>query len=297
MVSVVLPTVEWTESCGALREQLRDGDELVVVCDRPDDPVVDDAPDGVELVVAGDPEGCSGKANAVAAALERAGQDRVVLTDDDVTRDGDWLARLCALADDEGAASAVPFYAGGFWWWFVEPMLAVFASLVVLLSGGVWGGGVTFHRSQLDVDAYARDLRRTVGDDSLLQDRLGETATSRTLVNVVRVGGDARTVWHRLGRYARTVYLWERGGLAVLAVVGAAVVVGTALYPPVAVAVTLAVGAVYAYLGVWRATFLLAVPSLALAPLVALMGAARRTFEWGGRTYRWDGVFDVTIEE
>ena len=46
-----------------------------------------------------------------------------------------------------------------------------------------------------------------------------------------------------------------------------------------------------------RRTWLFAVPSLVLAPLYGIAGIVRPTFVWGGRHYRWDDTFDVTILE
>lgn len=83
MASIVLPTFEWTRSCRQLGRQLAADDELPVVRDGEDDPVATaDLPDQAELLVAGERERCSGKANAVAYALERGSQNRLVLTDD-----------------------------------------------------------------------------------------------------------------------------------------------------------------------------------------------------------------------
>ena len=73
----------------AVVDGLRERDELLVVCDREDDPVTTDAPASATVVVAGEPEGCAGKPNALAAGVERATHDIVVWTDDDVPRSGD----------------------------------------------------------------------------------------------------------------------------------------------------------------------------------------------------------------
>ena len=71
MASVILPTFKWMRSCEQLARQLDPDDELLVVCDSDDDPVTTaDLPAEADLFVAGGPEGCSGKANAV--ALEHA---------------------------------------------------------------------------------------------------------------------------------------------------------------------------------------------------------------------------------
>ena len=71
MASVILPTTRWTDGCADVLASLSPDDELFVVADHPDDPVFADAPDTAELVAAGDPVGCSGKANALAAGMER----------------------------------------------------------------------------------------------------------------------------------------------------------------------------------------------------------------------------------
>jgi len=97
MASVVLPTVRWTSDADAFFRALRDGDELLVVCDSPDGPV-DDAPDRATVLVAGEPAGCSGTAHALATGMERATDDVVVWTDDDVSREGGWFDRLVGPA-------------------------------------------------------------------------------------------------------------------------------------------------------------------------------------------------------
>jgi|GEM_PF-2788514 len=65
--TVILPTVRHTDVVDQLASQLGPDDELLVVCDTDSDPiagVADSFPKGVRLVIAGEPEGCSGKANA-----------------------------------------------------------------------------------------------------------------------------------------------------------------------------------------------------------------------------------------
>ena len=89
-VSVLLPTVRWTDACDEVAGQLRgpeafgggagETDELLVICDSPDDPVADrrgGLPARTRIVIAGEPEGCSGKANAVAAGMEAAANERI----------------------------------------------------------------------------------------------------------------------------------------------------------------------------------------------------------------------------
>lgn len=83
--SVLLPTTRWTDACAELAAQLGDSDELLIVHDTKDDSVTerDDLPESVRLVAAGEPESCSGKANAIVAGMEAARHDHLVWTDDD----------------------------------------------------------------------------------------------------------------------------------------------------------------------------------------------------------------------
>ncbi len=206
MASIILPTFEWTTSCEQLARQLEPEDELLVVCDSESDPVAGvDLPDGATLLVAGEPEGCSGKANAVALALEHASQDRIVLTDDDVDREADWLATIKRLGHEHGVVTAIPvFTSEEYPFKLFEPLCIIVASVVLERSNWVpWGGGVTFDRRDIDLDGYVSDLRRTVSDDALLAEYVDEIATSRALVNVVEVPGDTRTTYERLTRFVK----------------------------------------------------------------------------------------------
>lgn len=84
-------------------------DELLVLCDSERDPVAGrKTPNGVAVCIAGEPEGCSGKANALAHGMERAENDRFVWTDDDFDRTSDWLDRLVAAGERHGPATVIP---------------------------------------------------------------------------------------------------------------------------------------------------------------------------------------------
>ena len=132
-VTVLLPTVRWTTACDQVAAQLRADDELFVICDREDDPVAGrDPPDGVEILVAGDPEGCTAKANALAYGMERATNDRFVWSDADYERGDDWLDCLVEAGEEHGTAAVLPMFPGGGWWRLVEP--------VVVLSLGLRAG-------------------------------------------------------------------------------------------------------------------------------------------------------------
>lgn len=299
MASIVLPTFEWTASCEQLGEQLTDEDELLVVCDHGDDPVASvELPASAELLIAGDPVGCSGKANAVAHALERVRQDRIIITDDDVERDPDWLATMKRLGDEHGAATAIPvFVSDEYPFRLFEPLAIVVASLVLERSTWVpWGGGVTFDRRDIDMQGYIADLRQTVSDDGLLSRYLDRIVASHEVINIVRVPGDTRSTYERLTRFVKIFYRFEPGKtLGVLLFFLAVLVLGTVAPWVLAIGVTAVAWYRYRLLGVDRVTWMFAVPSLVLAPFIGIAGLLRPTFVWGGRRYRWPDTFEVTV--
>jgi hypothetical protein len=300
--SVLLPTVRWTAACDQMAEQLRDGDELFVICDSEDDPVADrDPPDGVDVLVAGEPNGCSGKANAIAYGLEHATNDRFVWTDADFERDDDWLDRLVAEGEEHGPTTAVPFWYGGGFWSIIEPWAAMFSSLLIYLGVGStgnigWGGGLTFTREELGVgvDELVDELRQVLSDDGLVSQHLDDIHPVRSMVTPVRVPGDLRTTYARLVRFNRLTHVHEGmyGDLVVATVAVAAAVTVPLVVAP---AVTLLTGAAYAVMGIRRPTFLLSFPGLFLVPLAILAGILVPEFEWAGRRYRLEGEYDVEV--
>jgi hypothetical protein len=300
--SVLLPTVRWTAACDQVAAQLRPDDELFVICDSETDPVADhDPPDGASVLVAGEPEGCSGKANAIAHGLERASNDRIVMTDADFERDDDWLDRLVAAGETHGPATAVPFWYGGGFWLVIEAWAAMFSSLLIYLGVGSagnigWGGGLTFTRDELDVDVdeLADELRQVLSDDGLVSQHLDDVHAVRSMVMPVEVAGDLETTYHRLVRFNRLTHVHE--GMYADLVVASALVAAAAVAPlVVAPAVTLLTGVAYAVMGIRRATFLLAFPGLFLVPLAILAGMLVPEFDWAGRRYRLAGEYDVEV--
>ena len=297
--SVLLPTVRWTDACDEVAAQLRGDDELLVVCDDADDPVAGrrgDLPSSVRIVLAGEPDGCSGKANAIAAGMEAAAHKRLVWTDDDFRHPPDWLDTLAADYDRQGPTTEIPVFVGEDpLATLLEPSYLIGGSLAVAHAGIAWGGAVVFERDDLDEDAFLADLRRSLSDDGELTEHLdGMTAARRT--RAVPCGGSIR---ESLERFVRFVAITRRyaplatAGNVVLAVVLAAAcllapVVGGAL-------VTGTAAAAYASLGVRRPTFLLALPAVLLAPPLLAYAFARRSFVWAGRRYRWRGRHDVTV--
>jgi hypothetical protein len=298
-MSVLLPTTRWTDACAELAAQLEDSDELLVIHDSEDDPITEqkEYSDGVRLVAAGEPEGCSGKANAIAAGMEAARHDRLVWTDDDFHHPPDWLASFNADYETHGPVSEVPYFVGQDpLSVLLEPLYASAASLGIYLGNQIWGGAVMFERGDIDEAAFLGELRRTISDDGLLMEYLQVTTVRRT--RLVPIGGTIRETVERQVRWTH-IFRWQLTGAIVgISLVSLLVLAGAILAPLYAAAVlTLGHLAVNEVLGVRRWTALLAYPAVfVFVPLVPY-ALARQTFVWGGRRYRMRGKFDVTVVE
>lgn len=302
MASVILPTRAYGSVAADLAVQLADEDELLIVCDSPGDPVANRAtPDGVSVVVAGDPEGCSGKANAVAAGMEAAECERIVWTDDDFDHPEDWLQSLKRAGERHGPVSEVPVFVGnGPWWLPFEPMYVVFGTSVVTSAKKYWAGGCTFTRSELHdgVDALVADLRRTVSDDGTLGEHLDDCTPLVDRTREIEVDGTPRAVYQRFVRFVKISYFHDPPGTLFLTLAVTLLAGVAALWPFVlAPAATAFAYWYYRRVGLDRSTWVLAFPSLLLIPLQFVVGLLAPTFEWGGRRYRWRGKFDVEVLE
>lgn len=298
--SVLLPTTDWTPTCEEVADQLRPKDELLVICDASTDSITshtDDFPENVRLVVAGEPVGCSGKANAIATGMEAARHDRLVWTDDDFHHPPDWLTRLHAAYDGHGPVTELPFFVGRDpLSILLEPMYALGGTLGVYTSDKAWAGAVMFERADLEVDAFLGDLRRTVSDDGLLSEYLDVTPLRR--VRRVEIGGTIRETLERHVRFTQIVRQYDPPGIVFMAVITGILALFCLLVPLYAFgATTLLMASVYAFFGVRRWTAALAYPAiLAQVPLMTY-ALARRTFVWAGRRYHWESKFNVTIVE
>lgn len=299
-VSVIVPTLRWVPACRQLADQLGPEDELLVVCDDEADPVADrEVPDGVKVLVAGEPEGCSGKANAMACGMADAANDRFVWTDADFDHPEGWLDELVTAGIEHGPATAIPFFHGGGWYLMLEPWTMTSSTLAFYHGVGAWGdnawgGGVTFTREDLDVDQLVEELRQVVSDDALLSEHLGEVHPVRSMVTPVEVPGQLAQVRHRAVRFNRLTHVHEGMGDAV--VVGAILVTLAIAWPVwTAIGATALIGWLYAHMGLRRWTFLLAFPGLFLIPFNALSGILVDEFEWAGRRYRLNDTHDVEV--
>lgn len=299
-VSVLLPTLQWGPACDELSSQIDEKDELLLICDTDEDPIASrEPPPNVEVLTAGEPTGCSGKANALAYGMERAEHDRFVWTDDDFNHSSDWLDRLIDAGERHRSATVIPDFIGGGWWRLIEPTSTVMSTLSMYLAkgpwaGNAWGGGVTFTREELDVGELVTDLRQCLSDDGVLSDHLGEVYAIRSMRSEVPVPGDFTSVKDRMIRFARLTHVHEGLGteLAVsLLVVGLAL-----LFPLYAIPlITLASGLTYVVVGKKRWTFLLAYPALLILPLIFISGIVRKEFEWAGRRYRLHDENDTEV--
>jgi len=233
--SVILPTTGWNEVCEQLVGQLRPDDELLIVCDRKQESVVDRvdaAPDAVQLVVAGEPERCSGKANAIAAGMEAASHDRIVWTDDDFHHPPNWLEQLRTDYERHGPTSEVPVFLGeDILSKLLEPAYLVSATLTVSRGDIPWAGALIFDRDDIDERAFLADLRRTVSDDGLLMEHTAVTTVDR--VRQVSIGGSVRETLENQARFTKIIWYHNRGG-TIAQVIGAAAVTVACLLAPLA---------------------------------------------------------------
>jgi hypothetical protein len=294
--SVLLPTVAWTEACDQVAAQLGPDDELLVIHDTDDDPVADRVPlpEGVRLVAAGDPVGCSGKANAIAVGMETARHDRLVWTDDDFDHPPNWLDCLHEDYAAHGPTTELPVFVGQDpLAVLLEPIYALGGTLGTFIGDHAWGGAVIFDRSDLDEAAFLGELRRTVSDDGLLGEHVDIASVRRG--RAVPVGGSLRRTLERHVRFNQILTTHDPTVAKVSFAGLLAVIVGCLLAPPLAVVVTALTAGVYAGFGVRRASALLAVPALLAAVPLGLYAITRDTFVWGGRRYRWRSKFDVEV--
>jgi len=269
---------------------------LLVVCDTDSDPiagVADSFPEGVRLVIAGEPEGCSGKANAIATAMEVGRHDRIVWTDDDFYHPPEWLETLQADYERQGPTTELPFFVGcDPLSTLLEPAYAMGATLGLGVINCPWAGAVIFERNDLDVEAFLKDLRRTISDDGLLQAYLDVTPVNR--VRRVDVGGRITDSLERNTRFMQIVqYFSPYPSLTVP--LSALFFACCLLFPlPAAVLSTLGMAGLYAYFGLRRWSFLFVYPAL-IAQFPLLLYGLSRSFVWGGRRYVWPDRFEVVV--
>lgn len=299
-ISVILPTREWTDACEELAAQTTSSDEFLIVCDRSADPVVEAAESPATVIVAGEPEGCSAKCNALAAGLERATHDRFVCTDADFEHGDEWLdtvrKRLTRVPSGHVLSTGPVLVSEGTLGKMLEPSSVVGVATSVRLNAGVWGGTMAFRRDDIDLTRFIADLQQTVGDDALLAERADGIEVARSLVRDLPVDGTFKGTLARRVRWTRMGLYLDQAGIMFRVVGSLLVILGTLFAPLFTIPlVTGIAAAAYAALGVRRWTFLLAVPGHVLALALLCYGLLHVEFQWGGRRYRWPSLYDVTV--
>jgi hypothetical protein len=116
------------------------------------------SPKGTPIVVAGEPEGCSGKANTIVTGMDVATHDLVVWTDDDFYHPSDWLDQLRADYEQQGPTTEIPLFVGR------DPLEPVYAQVSVFIAtpAGDCGGALMFDPTE---EALLAELRQTTSDD------------------------------------------------------------------------------------------------------------------------------------
>lgn len=301
--SVILPTLEWGTACEQLAAQLGPDDELLVICDSDSDPVAKhDAPNGVRILVAGEPDGCAAKANAIAHGMERATNNRVVWSDDDYERDSEWLDRLVRTGERHGPTALEPLIvSAGPYFKLLEPVGALLIALYDSYRDGgqggyPWGGGVTFTRNEIQgsMEQLCAELRQSISDDNALNNYLEDTYTPREWRLRIPVNGGFDDTISRLTRWMRADHV--RYNLTPNFLIATFIAVLSLLFPTVVAPLSTAVAALsYRKLGYSRWTFILAYFGLLVLPVVFGLGLSLSEFRWGRRRYRLHGLYDIDV--
>jgi hypothetical protein len=302
-VSVVLPTRKWTDACDELAAQTMALDEFLIVCDRPADPVIEAAVESpATVIIAGEPEGCSAKCNALATGLEHATHDRFVCTDADFKHGDEWLdtvrKRLTKIPSGHVLSTAPVLVSKGPLGKILEPSSVVGVATSVRINAGVWGGTMAFRRGDINLNRFITDLQQTVGDDALLAERADGIEVAQSLVRNLPVDGTFHGTLERRVRWTRMGLYLDQAGIMFRMVGSLSVILGSIFAPVFTIPlVTGIAAAAYAALGVRRWTFLLAIPGHVLALALLCYGLLRVEFRWGGRRYLWPSLYNVTVRD
>lgn len=295
--SIILPTTSGTGTVDEILSQMSQEDELLVVCDSEEDEIAKsdvESREGMKLVVAGEPEGCSGKANAIHAGMKAAGNGRVVWTDDDFRHPGNWLEQLHKYCDKYGAVSELPFFVGKNSLTAVNEPVYALVMFFTYLENQVWGGSVMFERDRIDEEKFLEELQSTVSDDALLSEYLNSRTVRQT--RRVEIDSTVRDALERMTRFVKIVRYHEPLKTVLLSSFSVVLALACLLYPIHSFAAsTIFFLSVYLFLGERRPTFIFGYLSLILLPFVLLYSLVRKTFVWHGRRYQYMEKLDVDI--
>lgn len=296
--SVLLPTREEVDAIAQLEKQLGEKDELLVICDSVEDPVAESGLDSekIELVIAGEPQGCSGKANAIYEGMKASENNRVVWTDDDFEHPNNWLQKMQEDCERHGAVSELPFFTGKNVLTVVSEPIYAFTMLMAYINNQAWGGSVIFDRDTFNEEKFLEELKKTVGDDVLLSEHLESKTLMRT--HHVEIDKTPREGLERIVRFVKHVRYHEPVQTGLLTATSFLLAAAAIFYPVISFAAsTVFFLTVYLAMGRKRPTFLFGYLSLIILPFFLLYGLLRRTFVWQGRRYRYNSKLDVEILE
>ncbi|PSH00637.1 MAG: glycosyl transferase, partial [Nanohaloarchaea archaeon SW_7_46_7] len=277
--------------------QMSEEDELIVVCDSEDDSIAQSSFESkVKLVVAGEPENCSGKANAIYHGMKASKNNRVVWTDDDFKHPDNWLEQMHRDCDRYGGVSELPFFTGNNPLTILNEPIYAFTMLMAYLNNQAWGGSVMFDRDGFNEEKFLEELQKTVGDDVLLSEHLESKTVMRT--HCVEIDETIRGSLERVTRFVKHVRYHEPFQTGLLTATSFLLAAAAITYPLTSFTIsTVFFLTVYLAMGRKRPTFLLGYLSLIILPLFLLYGLLRRTFVWQGRRYRYNSKLDVEILE
>lgn len=150
----------------------------------PDDPVIKrsgDLHNRARIRVAGEPESCSGKANAIITGMEAATHDIKVWTDDDFHHPPDWLDQLKTDYEKQGPTTEIPLFVGRDPLSYLLEVLYAQVSLFIATPAGNWGDALVFDRTEdIDEEALLADLRQIISDDATVNEHVRFTTVQRT---------------------------------------------------------------------------------------------------------------------
>ncbi len=240
------------------------------------------SPKGAPIVVAGESEGCSGKANTTVIGMEAATHDLVIWTDDDFHHPPDWLDQPRADYEQQGPTTEIPLFVGrDLLSYLLEPLYAQ-VSLFIATPAGNWGGALIFDRTEdVDEEALLAELQQIISDDATVNEHIEVTTAQRT--RRAEIGGSVRASLELHTRFQKIPWRHgsKLGGLAG-ALLTVVVAVVTLVFPVLGfAAMTLVYGGIYARLGFSRWTVLLSYLSVLLTTPLWVYAITRRTFVWG----------------
>lgn len=297
-VSVIIPTFSWNSACKEVYRQLENGDELILVCDAESDPLFDQqTPKDVNVLLAGEPESCSGKCNALAYGLESASKEHVVCTDADFSHPAGWLNDVKNSLEENIFVTTLNFFKSeklpGK---LLEPGYLTGIFIGTYSGLGAWGGLMAFNTDEAPMNQIIDQLRRTISDDILISQFFPDKTVNPSNFGIVEIEGGLKNVIEMSKRFGRSMFLVDPK-LLCIPVLSVLAYILLLLHSPVSGVLLpiLIASLLYTRFGLKRLTFLLAPASLIIISLLVFYGSFSKKIEWNGRTYLWKDRFQVEV--